>query len=363
MASISLCMIVKNEEETLPRCLESVKGLTDEIIIVDTGSEDGTKKAAAGYTDRIYDYVWKDDFSAARNYAFEKGECDYLMWMDADDVIPEGEREKFLEMKNHLPPDTDIVMMPYAVSFDESGNSTFTYYRERIVRNKAGYLFAGRVHEVIPPAGKILYSDVRIEHRKLKTADSGRNLRIYEDMEAKGERFDSRALYYYGRELAAHRKYRKGIKVLKSFLKRPDGWKENRIDACRQLAFCYYGLNDEEKALGALFSSFEIDVPRGEICCDLGRHFMDRGSYGQAVYWLKQALEAKRDMKSGAFIQEDCYGFLPAILLCVCFDRMGDLKQAEKYNELAGRYNPASFYYRENRDYLRKKQKKNLNIY
>ena len=67
MATVSLCMIVKNEEKVLSRCLDSVKDAVDEIIIVDTGSEDNTKNIASQYTDKIYDFKWVYDFSAARN--------------------------------------------------------------------------------------------------------------------------------------------------------------------------------------------------------------------------------------------------------------------------------------------------------
>ena len=72
MISISLCMIVKNEERVLERCLQSLQGLMDEIIIVDTGSTDRTKEIAKKYTDKIYDFTWIDDFSAARNFSFSK---------------------------------------------------------------------------------------------------------------------------------------------------------------------------------------------------------------------------------------------------------------------------------------------------
>ena len=67
MVSVSLCMIVKNEEDVLERCLESVADLVDEIIIVDTGSADRTKEIAARFTSQIFDFPWQDDFSAARN--------------------------------------------------------------------------------------------------------------------------------------------------------------------------------------------------------------------------------------------------------------------------------------------------------
>ena len=130
------------------------------------------------------------------------------------------------------------------------------------------------------------------------------------------------------------------------------GWVENQIDATRQLAGCLYGIGDETGALKALLRALEYDVPRGETCCDIGRHFQDRGRYEQAIYWYRQALEAKKDITSGAFVEEACYGFLPAISLCVCYDRLGERKRAEEYNELAGRYRPDSIYYLRNKEYF-----------
>ena len=110
MPTISLCMIVKNEEIHIARCLESVADLVDEIIIVDTGSTDRTVDIVSKYTSKIYSYPWKDDFSAARNESFSKATMDYCMWMDADDVLEDSEKDKFLQLKQSLPPDTDMVM-------------------------------------------------------------------------------------------------------------------------------------------------------------------------------------------------------------------------------------------------------------
>ena len=87
MPTISLCMIVKNEELNIARCLDSVVELVDELIIVDTGSVDRTVEIASNYTSKVYSYLWKDDFSDARNYSFSKASMDYCMWMDADDIL------------------------------------------------------------------------------------------------------------------------------------------------------------------------------------------------------------------------------------------------------------------------------------
>ena len=193
------------------------------------------------------------------------------------------------------------------------------------------------------------------------------NLNIYRKMEENGEEFDSRSLYYYGRELLTHGNFEKAARVFRAFLDRPDGWMENQIDAARLLARCLRETGREKEALEALFSSFRYDVPRGETCCDLGKYFLDRGRYEQSAFWYRQALLAKKAASSGAFVEEDCYGFLPAISLCVCFDRMGNQEEAERYNELAGRFKPESEYVRLNRQYFHERrkdgQKQNPDIY
>ncbi len=362
MITISLCMIVKNEEEVLERCLDSIRDAVEEIVIVDTGSIDGTRDIAKKYTEKIYTYPWKEDFASARNYALEKGTMDYLMWMDADDAVSPKCKEALLGLKKILPPKIDMVMMPYVTGRDENGRPAFVYYRERLVKNHKGFRFIGRVHEVIPPRGNVYYAEeVFIEHKRIRKEYSRRNLEIYEDMEKGGEKFAPRELYYYGRELLSHGHYKKGAAILEEFLKHPQGWVENKIDATRQLAFCRYGLKEEEGALSALLKGLEYDVPRGETCCALGRHFMDRGKWRQAAYWYEQALAAKKDTRTGAFVSEDCYGYLPAISLCVCYDRMGERKLAEYYNELAGKFKPESCHYLLNKEYFKKLFRERLN--
>ena len=99
---LSLCMIVKDEQDVLARCLASAAELADEIVIADTGSRDNTKEIAKSFTDKVFDFAWEDDFSAARNFSFSKATGDYVMWLDADDVIEESDLKGFLALKAAL---------------------------------------------------------------------------------------------------------------------------------------------------------------------------------------------------------------------------------------------------------------------
>lgn len=99
---ISLCMIVRDEEKVLARALDGVKDCVDEIVIVDTGSRDNTKRIAERYTDRIFDFEWCDDFAAARNFSFSKAEGEYILWLDADDIVTEENARLLNEFKPRL---------------------------------------------------------------------------------------------------------------------------------------------------------------------------------------------------------------------------------------------------------------------
>ncbi|RGY97628.1 glycosyltransferase [Clostridium sp. AM58-1XD] len=342
MITISLCMIVKNEEDVLKRCLDSVKDLVEEIILVDTGSSDKTKEIAAEYTKRIYEIPWKDDFAWARNFSFSKAEMEYCMWMDADDIMTEENRRKFKELKGQLNGKTDVVMMKYAAASDENGKASFSYYRERIVKNRAGFIWEGRIHEVIVPRGNILYSDIEITHKKIKAQESGRNLRIYEKMIAEGEKLGARGMFYYGRELLYNGRTKEAAAALEQFMEDPDGWNENKIEACLNLADCYEADGKKDQALNALFRSFGLDVPRAEICCRIGDCFQNKQRWREAVYWYKKALEAHKNPESGGFVREECYDYLPEINLCVCYDRAGNHEEAYLHHKKAKELRPSA---------------------
>ncbi len=340
MVSVSLCMIVKNEEDVLERCLNSVSDLVDEIVIVDTGSTDRTKEIAARFTRLVLEFPWRDDFAAARNESFAHASMDYCLWLDADDVLLEADRAAFLELRETLDPVVSVVMAPYHTGFDGGGRVTFSYCRERLIKNRAGMAWEGAVHEVIAPAGRIVYADFAVTHRKTRPSDPDRNLRIYQAQLSAGKTLEPRQQFYYGRELYYHQQWEEALAVFEAFLAEGRGWVENCIDACCHCAYCQEKLGRHEAALASLFRTFSYDRPRAEVCCELGRWFLERERHGQAAYWYALALTCPRDDRRGGFVSPDCYGYLPCIQLCVCCDRLGDRERARVFNELAAACKP-----------------------
>jgi len=325
----SLCMIVKDEEEVLERCLESVKGIFDEIIIVDTGSQDKTKEIAQKYTDLIYDFVWCDDFSKARNYAFSKATSDYIMWLDADDILEKEDNLKLQTLKKDMP-NVDVVMMPYHIAFDKSGRPTFSYYRERLLKRENNFKWHDPVHEYLEIYGNIITEDISVTHKKEKNY-TDRNLKIYQSMEKNKQPFSPRNLYYYGRELIDHKKYTKATTILKRFLK-TNGWIEDKMNASLLL----YQITQEPSYL---WNTFEYDIPRSKVLYFIATYFLQKKKYEQAIYWYTSILKLpKRQMVS--FYEEEYDEFFPCLQLCVCYYQLNNYKKAYEYHERCKKLKP-----------------------
>ena len=194
MITISLCMIVKNEERILARCLDSVKDLVDEIIIVDTGSADATRRIAQTYTDRVYDFTWIDDFSAARNFAFSKATCEYIYSADADEVLSEENRVRFQALKETLLPEIEIVQMKYGnqlhngtvYNFDEE-------YRPKLFKRLRNFIWEEPIHEMVRLEPVVYDSDIVITHMPEQN-HAGRDIANFRKQIAAGRQL-SRRLY------------------------------------------------------------------------------------------------------------------------------------------------------------------------
>lgn len=175
--ALSLCMIVKNEERNLGRCLESVRGLADELIVVDTGSTDATVRVAADYGAQVAPFDFTTvDFAAARNLGLGRARGRWILVLDADETLdPASAREikhltaleenlgYFLERHNHAS-DSNTVPRDYVV---------------RLFLNRPGHRYRGRVHETIDAAilaggGGLRKSGIRIDHTFASDKDARR---------------------------------------------------------------------------------------------------------------------------------------------------------------------------------------------
>lgn len=328
---ISLCMIVKNEEDVIDRCLNSAKQLVDEIIIVDTGSTDKTKEIVKKYTNMIYDFNWCNDFSKARNYAFSFASGDYIMWLDADDIVPSKSIKQLLKLKENLTADT--YMLKYNTAFINNKPS-FSFYRERIVKNCKNAKWEGCVHECIVPFGNVERLNLAIEHRKVKHTNSDRNLKIYKNI-LKTRELNPREQYYYGRELYDHKKYKQCIKVLNNFIDTKSGWTPNIIDACYLISNCYLNINNEQKQLEYLFKTFNYSTPLPNICCKIGDFFLKQNNIYLSKYWYLLAISNNKMTNMYGFCEEIYKQYYPCLQLCIIYYKLGDIKKAEYYNNKA----------------------------
>jgi len=337
-ATVSLCMIVKNEEQVLARCLSSVQQLVDEIIIVDTGSSDRTKDIAGQFTNHIYDFAWEDDFSKARNYSFSKATKDYILWLDADDILQESERQRFLSLTKELSSkEVDSVMMDYHLAFDQNGEPTYSLKRNRLVKRSCNFTWVGAVHEYLAVHGNIIQRNIAITHRKEKPY-TDRNIKIYKQREVLGKEFSARDLFYYGNELKDHAMHEEAIEKYKQFLLTKQGWIEDEIAACLHIADCYEILYDPDKQLQFLFKTLAYCMPRPEGCCRLGARFLVDEQYEQAIYWYEQAINVKNQPKQGNLINHAAWTWLPYVQLALCYERLGHNQKAKEYHELATHY-------------------------
>ena len=211
--TLALAMIVKDEEEHLGRCLEAAAPWVDQIVVVDTGSTDRTVEIALQHGAQVLHHEWSGDFAAARNVSFEAVTCDWVMYLDADEVLVAGEGPKLRALLGHVWREAFFLVETNYTGALEDGTAV-THNALRVFRNRPEYRFEGRMHEQIAqhlPAGlpeRVELTPVRIDHYGYlgvvrDTKDKGaRNIELLERQEA--EQGPSAFLHYnLGSEYAA----------------------------------------------------------------------------------------------------------------------------------------------------------------
>ncbi len=340
MITISLCMIVKNEEDVLARCLDSVKDLVDEINIVDTGSTDQTVDIAKQYTDHVYHFAWTGKFKDARNESFSYATKDYIFYVDADDVLLEEDREKLKLLKETLDPSVDSVSMYYHAGTDDHGNVTLKYRINRLMKTSRQFQWKGDCHNYLEVSGKIINADIAITHKKEAHA-VGRNLSIYEEKIKRGDPFTARDYFYYGNELRENGHYVKAIDSYAKNITRSDGWIEDKVYACIYQADCHRLIGNDQEEFNSLLQSIAFaKIPRPEIASRIGFYYQRKKEYKTAIYWYELATNGEDDPDRWSFTYPAYATWYPHLQLCVCYYNIKNFDKAYEHNEKARHYRP-----------------------
>lgn len=143
MNTLSVCIIAKNEEKNLPRCLESIKGIADEVILVDTGSVDNTINIAEKYNAKIIKFPWQNNFSSARNKALEMASKDWILCIDCDEAL---DTSQIYKMKNYLNNSSTIGFRLKLINIIDNKAYEGKHIL-RIIKNNSGFYYSGRINE------------------------------------------------------------------------------------------------------------------------------------------------------------------------------------------------------------------------
>jgi len=162
--TLSTCLIVKNEEKHLATCLKSVQAISDEIVVVDTGSEDRTVEIAQAFGAKVFHYEWQKDFAAARNFAHEQASSDWILQLDADEELFPEDQGKVREFVHQDTCNGAYLALHNRVSSTFGENKPSVHYLVRLYRNNRDSYFINPIHEVLQISGDVLPVDINILH-------------------------------------------------------------------------------------------------------------------------------------------------------------------------------------------------------
>jgi len=325
---LSVCMIVKNEEKVLRRCLESIIGIADEIIITDTGSIDSSKAIASEFTNMVYDFEWNDDFSNARNFAASKANGDWILVIDADEYV---DRESFLDFKENLknnPLESNIVAVQIVNFVGNNGVNTTLNYHERLYKNDGKISYYRSIHELLKHTDSKeirSFSEFQIYHSGYmkdivnEKEKSKRNLSLLLNKENK-EPID---YYFLGNEYDQLGNTEKAIENYKKGFKLKDNihydWVQKLL---LRLVNCLHKVKRTTEALQILNYCEEIYLDIVDYRFYKGQIYYDNSEYNNAKIIFEGILAQKGQLKADSSI--DFLEFLPNKFL-------GEIYEKEKF--------------------------------
>lgn len=342
MLPISVCIIVKNEESRLGRCLESIKEYGFEIIVADTGSTDKTREIAESYGARVFDFAWCDDFSAARNFSIRQASFDWIFVLDSDETIERLNLEEMEYFRKHLQQAAGSVTRRNQIT-KESGVTFQTDNTERFFSRKY-YHYTGRIHEQLTPRhgremqcfllNTVLWHDGYDMTQQQRREKADRNISLLEKQI--GEEGAGPYLYY---QLA------KGYEIREDYAQACiyfDKALEYDVDtglAYVQEMITSYGddllrIGEKEAALGleAVYESFQESA---DFLYLMGRIYQENGWYDKALIEYGKAAEKETASQEGA------NSYLPYYHMAMIYAGRGQKEKALQMAEKCGRYQPA----------------------
>lgn len=332
MITISLCMIVKNEERHLKRCLDSLDGLMDELIIVDTGSEDRTKEIARQYTEQVYDFAWTGDFAMARNFAFSKARMEYIYTADADEVLEKKSREQFRLLKESLLPEIEIVQMYYANQL--SFGTIYNYDRElrpKLFRRQREFVWEGAVHEQVRLTPVVYDSEIEILHMP-ESCHKDRDLAAFAGLAARGVQLDRRLHGIYARELFVSGEP-EDFAGARSFFQnscREELRSEEEIKEAACVAARAARLAGDTADFFKYTSKVLACGGCAEICCELGAYYLEKKDIAEAVLWYYNGA-----YETESILNLRCSGDIALRGLSEAYHAFGEEELAQRYREMA----------------------------
>jgi glycosyltransferase involved in cell wall biosynthesis len=347
---ISAALIVKNEERCLSRCLETVKGSVDEIVIVDTGSTDSTKEIAGQYTDKLYDYEWRNDFASARQYSFEKTTGDWVFWLDADDLLRNAAGIRPLVERAGA--DVAGFYWRYITARDQWGNPTCQFWRERCVRNDDNFCWKGRIHEVMVPQRQcrlIKAEEIFVEHApdvSRVPEKRRRNLTILEEERRSETDCSPRTLFYLASEHHNAGNLRKALRLYKEYL-RKGTWDDERYFAQTRIAALYRSLEQYDDAITADMLSLRICPHWPDAYFGLAETYYYLGDWHKVVHWTEVG-RAMPEPETTHIVSPMRYRFDWIIYYTNALYRIGEVSESLKWTRHALELCPGAEWHREN---------------
>lgn len=352
--TLGLAIIARDEEESLPGLLASIEGVFDQVVLVDTGSKDGTVEVFREWARRPFadtdefvckefkvgHFTWVDDFSAARNYAHSLLDTDWECWADADDELHGAENLRTLAAE--APPHVAAFAFDYDYAHDPHGNVICRLRRERLVRRGAGR-WHGAVHEaqriegqqvLIPP------EQVKWVHRKREHGLSGgRNLRILRRW-ARQEPDNPRVLAYLGAEELGRGRHKIALRHYRRYMRLKAGWDEERAQVHRRAALCYAALGDQEAAERLALEAVALLPTWTDSYLTLAEIAYQRGEWAKAGHWAQEVLRLGEPQTMLITDPSGDYVIQPRVLLAGALAQLGRLDDAIRVAEEALEHAP-----------------------